>query len=110
MSDLIKLDDTLKIICDTIALYGTGARVESEILSIVSKIPSAEPNWIPVTERLPEHHKEVLVTGVSAISGKKVYSVKVWDVDRWRPESAPSIRWDAWMPLPEAYRPEEGQE
>lgn len=66
--------------------------------------------WVPVSERLPEHHKEVLVTGVSAISGKKVYSVKVWDVDRWRPESAPSIRWDAWMPLPEAYHPEEGLE
>lgn len=52
MSDLIKLDDTLKIICDTIALYGTGARVESEILSIVSKIPPVEvktAQWIPVT-------------------------------------------------------------
>lgn len=36
-------DDTLKIIADTISLYGTGTKVESEILSVVSKIPSAEP-------------------------------------------------------------------
>lgn len=49
MSDLIDKDDTLKIIADTVSLYGTGTKVESEILSIVSKIPSAEPKkgrWI----------------------------------------------------------------
>lgn len=77
----------------------------------VLHLPYVEiPKWVPVTERLPEHHEDVLVTGDEAISGKKVYSVKVWDVDRRRPESAPSIRWDAWMPLPEPYRPEEGQD
>ena len=39
MRRLIDKDDTLKIIADTISLYGTGAKVESEILSIVSKLP-----------------------------------------------------------------------
>ena len=43
MRNLIDKDDTLKIIADTISLYGTGTKVESEILNIVSKIPSAEP-------------------------------------------------------------------
>lgn len=42
MRRLIDRDDTLKIIADTISLYGTGTKVESEILSIVGKIPSAE--------------------------------------------------------------------
>ena len=66
--------------------------------------------WIPVTERLPKcefaqnFKKEVLVTGIEAISGKRVYSIKVWDVDRWRPESAPSIMWDAWMPVPKPFK------
>lgn len=49
MSDSIDRDDTLKIIADTISLYGTGTKVESEILSVVSKIPSAEPKtavWV----------------------------------------------------------------
>lgn len=52
MSNLIDKDDTLKIIADTISLYGTGTKVESEILSIVSKIPCEEPKkgrWVPVT-------------------------------------------------------------
>lgn len=43
MRRLIDRDDTLKIIADTISLYGTGTKVESEILSIVSKIPYEEP-------------------------------------------------------------------
>ena len=49
MRNLIDKDDTLKIIADTISLYGTGTKVESEILNIVSKIPSAEPKtgkWV----------------------------------------------------------------
>ena len=51
MRRLIDKDDTLKIIADTISLHGTGTKVESEILSVVSNIPSAEPKkgrWIPV--------------------------------------------------------------
>ena len=42
MRRLIDRDDTLKIIADTISLYGTETKVESEILSIVSKIPYEE--------------------------------------------------------------------
>lgn len=53
MRRLIDKDDTLKMIADTISLYGTGTKVESEILSIVSKIPCEEP-WNIVKSTLNE--------------------------------------------------------
>lgn len=60
--------------------------------------------WILVTEALPEEDKDVLVFGVEAISNEYVYGVKRLDVDTWRPRIEPSIRWIAWMPLPEPWR------
>lgn len=63
--------------------------------------------WIPVDERKPEHHEMVILTGIEAINNKRVYAIKCWDVDRWRPDnSAPSIYWDYWHKLPEP--PKEG--
>lgn len=59
MPELIRKDDTLKIIADTIFLYGTNSRVEKEIMRIVSQIPTVDVlplfnsmitvgKWIPV--------------------------------------------------------------
>lgn len=59
MAELIRKDDTLKIIADTIFLYGTNSRVEKEIIRIVSQIPTVDVlqlfnsmitvgKWIPV--------------------------------------------------------------
>lgn len=67
----------------------------------------AVPKWIPVTERLPEAGKIVLVVGIEAINNIAVYGIKCWDVDTWRPISAPSVKWDAWMPLPKPYEVKE---
>lgn len=73
---------------------------------ILTESVKPESKWIPVSERLPENHKDVLVYGVEAISNEYVYGVKRLDVDTWRPKIAPSIRWIAWMPLPEPWRGE----
>lgn len=79
-----------------------------QVINVVKELPSAKPEreWIPVSERLPENNKDVLVYGVEAISNEFVYGVKRLDVDTWRPRIAPSIRWIAWMPLPEPWRGE----
>ena len=43
MGDLISRDDTLKITADTFFLYGTNSKAEREIISLISRMPSAEP-------------------------------------------------------------------
>ena len=61
-----------------------------------------ERRWIPVDKRKPEHHEFVILTGIEAINNKRVYAIKCWDRDTWRPcNSAPSIFWDYWHKLPE---------
>ena len=56
-----------------------------------------EPRWIPVTERLPEEHEEVLTYNpVFGITFDSIHNGK------WRKHPV------AWMPLPDPYK--EGEE
>lgn len=77
-------------------------------LDVIENLPSAEPEskWIPVAKALPKNHEDVLVYGIEAINNKCLYAVKCWDVDTWRPLSAPSVSWIAWQPLPEPWEGE----
>lgn len=109
MSDLIDRQDAidvLEILADKMSY--AGKTVMAQAVAVLKDLRSAEPErkWIPVAERLPEEGKDVLVFGVEAISNEYVYGVKRLDVDTWRPRVAPSIRWIAWMPLPEPWRGE----
>lgn len=59
---------------------------------VLSEMP-AEPRWIPVTERLPEEHEEVLTSdSVFGITFDSLHNGK------WRKHPV------AWMPLPEPYK------
>ena len=111
MSDLINRQDAIDAInhiCPVDTEYDCALLDREDVRYVLSDLPSAEPEskWIPVTERLPEEDKDVLVFGVEAISNEYVYGVKRLDVDTWRPRIAPSIRWIAWMPLPEPWKGE----
>jgi len=75
----------------------------------------AEQRWIPVTERLPEEDKQVLVTECfTGINGKKIYSISLaslygndWVTVNDEYKLDPSrFKVVAWMPSPEPYKAE----
>lgn len=66
---------------------------------VLSGMPADIPRWIPVTERLPEEHEEVLTyDSVFGITFDSQHNGK------WRKHPV------AWMPLPEPYKEGEQDE
>ena len=68
-------------------------------------LPSAQPHWIPCSERLPEEDEDVLVC-----SEEGDIDIACWMPEQWTDE--PHIEWwsgeyrvyaVAWMPLPKPY-------
>jgi hypothetical protein len=78
------------------------ARSRTLIPELCDALEKAEAvMWIPITERLPEQHVDVLVCGTEAINNVKYLCVvKCLDGNVFRPLSAPSVTWTHWMPLP----------
>lgn len=96
----------------------------SDVADMLTHFPAAdvEPRWIPVTERLPEEDKEVLISyrykegegdtshsdiditsyGQMYFGGQKVGRVKHWRAPFEYFESNYEVI--AWMPLPEPYK------
>lgn len=58
--------------------------------------------WIPVSERLPEEKKEVLITILSKNGVKTVEKSKRVDITMWCGFGR-DINVIAWMPMPEPY-------
>jgi hypothetical protein len=77
---------------------------------LILELLEKEPRWIPVSERLPEDYEEVIasVDHESVYSGARYSKEFGWE---WAADASYDY-WtdlkgvDAWMPLPEAYKPE----
>lgn len=78
--------------------------------AVVRHIIDKQPRvgeWIPCSERLPDKNGSYLVSFKEAITNSDGLCVKYWsgEEQRWRPcNYAPSVNWQAWMPLPPAYK------
>ena len=72
-----------------------------EICKALEDLPSAQPQWIPVTERLPEYGTEVVT--INKDDEYEINHVIDEEDGEWFFDGAV-----AWMPLPEPYKGEQG--
>lgn len=83
------------------------------IESLPSVTPKAEPQWIPVTERLPEEYGNYLIS-IHGEDEPDIGTINPNDKRGWSLCDANGFHWasdkelivTAWMPLPEPYRAE----
>ena len=103
MSDLIKREDAIKAVENN--SYGMGSRAS---VKAIKALPSADAEWIPVSERLPTKRRSVLITTSEDFVGEACYWATtenhvIWKGYRWE-----TTYWDdevvAWMPLPTPYK------
>lgn len=93
------------------ARYGATYR-QQEIITILKSLPSAEPQWIPCSERLPSEGEYVLVTEkwngyVRMWRLQYIDNEPTWEADGYNVDIDEAV---AWMPLPKPYREEGNNE
>jgi len=121
MNDLISRDKAVAAVLATSMeyqlIYGKKEPKEGFVRSLIkslASIPQEEPEWIPVSERLPEikeHHVSdvclvYLKDGGMTFSElqENIFGQVGWDVEREDDYHEPIGEVVAWMPLPEPYK------
>lgn len=111
MSDLINREEALHAVEHELDMIDHVPQwVFDRLGNALKGLPSidAEPQWIPVTERLPERETAVLITDED-----EEVNVAYWDYEEWVED--PIVEWRcgnwnvepvAWMPLPKPYEAE----
>ena len=104
MGDLISRQAAIDAVCNN----------TEDTYYALEHLPSAEPGWIPVSERLPEikeHHvSDVCLVycdnGAMAFSEmqENIFGQVGWDVEREDDYHEPIGEVVAWMPLPNPYQ------
>ena len=84
---------------------------------VITDAPSAEPGWIPVTERLPEEDGHYIVAVKNGLFPNNVIPIDIlrYEGGKWKyyfvlendgfEDDDFEDPITAWMPLPEAYQP-----
>ena len=105
MDDLISRREAIDAISNW--LYDTQTTETSD--EVLLKLPSAqpEPQWIPVSERLPEPRVDVWVNSdIGQIQGYYEEHIGIWYASFGQGRDYLELIVTAWMPLPEPYRAE----
>lgn len=106
MTDLIKREDAIELCAEAQGKASTKSELKgiSRIWKGLRKLPLAEADWIPCSERLPKHGDDILVTysdgEVSIVRGARSKYWMKWGAM----EDSNLILPIAWMPLPKPYR------
>ena len=118
MSDLISRESAVKTVirkCSPICAWQVGTQQYPDcVVAEINALPSAEAEWIPVSERLPVKRRSVLITTSEDFVGEACYWATtknhvIWKGYRWE-----ATYWDddviAWQPLPTPYKESEAEE
>lgn len=108
----MKLIDELRRYAEQYQKPPTGREIDGTaelLIAAADALEKAQPQWIPVTERLPETSQDVLITRRNAwgtVRVMKAFYISSDDGGIWASQRGTDTSGViAWMPLPEPYIP-----